>query len=214
MLMGQTVAAPTIAAAWVRGLQLFSSPTMLYRHDSERGVAFEIPGMTLVVESIEDVSLPSGFRYPALVTDYAERVFGAQRYQSMTHSRIRNWRRTDGTTLDQIAAVVELLRRSSETRTAAISLWEPEQDLNADFPVSPVAGGFRVIDGQVALFLVARSVDYWVGAVPEMIVFAQLQAEVADRLRRRSGAMTYHMWSAHIYEDDCLANLAQSARTE
>ena len=47
MFKGISVDAPTVATAWEAGLDLFKSPDGLYRHDSERGVAFEIPGMTL-----------------------------------------------------------------------------------------------------------------------------------------------------------------------
>ena len=207
MLTGHSLSAPTIATAWESGLSLFGSPTTLYRHDSERGVAFEIPCLTLAVDSAEDTSLPARYRYPDLVTDYADRLFEAQRETSLANIRMRAWSMPDDAALDQVAAAVALLRRSPETRTAAFSLWRPDQDLNADFPVSPIAGCFRVIAGKTHLYLVARSVDYWVGAVPELVAFARLQASVAAELEWPAGSLVYHMWSAHIYEVDCLTHL-------
>jgi hypothetical protein len=207
MLTGISLSAPTLSAAWEAGLNLFTSPSRLYRHDSERGVAFEIPGLTLVVDSIEDDTPPARYLYPALIEDYAERMFGSQRATSRVHQRLRDWASPAGGSVDQIADVTELLRESPETRTATFSLWQPGQDLHADYPVSPVAGQFRVISEKVHLYLVARSVDYWVGAVPELLAFARLQRSVAGELNRSSGSLVFHMWSAHIYEDDFLAHL-------
>jgi hypothetical protein len=207
MLNGISVGAPAIAAAWEVGLGLFASPNHLYRHDSERGVTFEIPGMTLVIDSVSDTSTPARYLYPRLIEDYAERIFGSQRDESLLHARLRQWKSSGGATVDQVTQVVTLLRDTPETRTAAFSLWQPDQDPQADYPVSPVAGNFRVIAQRTHLHLVARSVDYWVGAIPELLAFARLQQIVADEIGHPSGSLIYHMWSAHVYEDDCLAHL-------
>lgn len=207
MFKGISVDAPTVATAWEAGLDLFKSPDGLYRHDSERGVAFEIPGMTLVIDSVADTSLPARYLYPRLVTDYADRLFGSQRDRSLLHTRMRTWPTAEGRDVDQIEQVVALLRTTPETRSAAFSLWQPSLDPRADYPVSPVAGQFRVIHEEVHLYLVARSVDYWIGAVPELLAFARLQQIAAAEIGRPAGTMIYHMWSAHVYEDDCLAHL-------
>jgi thymidylate synthase len=61
--------------------------------------------------------------------------------------------------------------------------------------------------------LVARSVDFWVGAVPEMIAYGRLSNELAAALRVGCGPLLYHSWSAHIYEDDCLAHVVGPAVT-
>lgn len=207
MLMGRSLSGRTPAEAWEAGLELFRSPDHLYRHDSERGVAFEVPGLTLFVESADDLALPARYAYPSMVTEYAERVFGAERETSLLHRRMHAWSAREGATLDQIAQATALLRSSPDTRAAAFSLWQPESEYASDFPVSPVSGCFRVIDEAVHLLLVARSVDYWIGAVPELVVFARLLQKVAGDLGRRPGGLVYHAWSAHVYEDDCLVHL-------
>lgn len=208
MIVGKTVRGETIALAWEQGLDLFRNPTELHRHDSERGVAFELPGLTVVVESPLDDTVPTHYAYPELITQYTERLAGSLRHESLLHDRLRRWRLPDGGRLDQVARVTAMLRQSPDTRAATFSLWKPEEDTESQFPVSPVTGCFRVIDAAVHLMLVARSLDYWVGAVPEMIAFSRLQADVAADLGRHCGTMTYHVWSAHIYESDLLAHLA------
>jgi hypothetical protein len=205
---GASVRGATLADAWERGLRLFQSPADLFRHDSERGVAFEITGMTVVVESAQDLTVPARYRFPALVADYAERLFGIDRDQSMLYQRMRSWQAADGQRIDQIARLADVLARSPDTRAAAFTLWRPEDDLQSLFPVSPVSGCFRIIAGRLQLQLVARSVDYWVGAVPELVAYGRLTNELADSLRVKPGPIVFHMWSSHIYEDDCLAHVA------
>lgn len=198
----------TLAEAWERGLRLFEYPADLFRHDSERGVAFEITGMTVVIDSVEDLTLPARYQFPGLVADYAERLFGADRERSLLYQRMRNWHGADGKKIDQIARLADMLVASPDTRGAAFNLWQPGKDPGSAFPVSPVSGCFRVIAGQLQLQLVARSVDYWVGAVPELAAFGRLVNEESASLQLRPGPMVFHMWSAHIYEDDYLAHIA------
>lgn len=192
---------------------LFQSPAGLYRHDSERGVAFEITGLTVVVESSKDLTAPARYRFPGLIADYTERLFGADRHQSMLYQRMRNWLAADGQAIDQIACVRDILTTSPDTRAAAFTLWRPENDLQSSYSVSPVSGCFRIITGCLQLQLVARSVDFWVGAIPELIAYGQLSNDLAAILRVKPGPIVYHAWSAHIYEDDCLAHVVASAAT-
>jgi len=201
------VTGATIAEAWEQGLLLFRSPADLYRHDSERGVAFEITGLNVVIESARDLTAPARYQFPGLVVDYAERLFGAERDRSLLYQRMRNWAVADGQPIDQITRLTEILAASPDTRAAAFTLWRPEDDLLSSYSVSPVSGCFRIISQCLELQLVARSVDFWVGAVPELIAYARLANELALTLRVKPGPIVYHMWSAHIYEDDCLAHV-------
>ena len=210
MHIGSSIVGATVADAWEKGLQLFRSPAGLYRHDSERGVAFEILGLNLIVESTTGATVPAGYRFPDLISDYEERIFGAERERSLLYQRMHNWALPGENGIDQIAGTEQLLRQSPDTRAAAFSLWRPEEDLDSGFPVSPISGCFRIVAGKLRLLLVARSVDYWVGAVPELLVYSKLANQVAERLNISAGSLVYHMWSAHIYEDDCLAHLADT----
>jgi thymidylate synthase len=205
------VSGATIAEAWDQALLLFRSPEDLYRHDSERGVAFEITGLTVVVESAKDLTPPARYRFSGLIAEYTDRLFGADRHQSMLYQRMRNWPTADGKAIDQLVRVQEILAASPDTRTAAFTLWRPEDDLQSSYSVSPVSGCFRIISGCLQLHLVARSVDFWVGAIPELIAYGKLSNDLAATLRVNPGPIVYHVWSAHIYEDDCLAHVVALA---
>jgi hypothetical protein len=211
---GASVSGATIAEAWEQALLLFRSPADLFRHDSERGVAFEITGLTVVIQSSKDLALPARYRFPGLVADYAERLFGADREQSLLYQRMRNWPVADGQVIDQVARLGQVLAASPDTRAAAFTLWRPEDDLQSSYSVSPVSGCFRIISGGLQLQLVARSVDLWVGAIPELVAYGRLSNELAATLRVEPGPIVYHAWSAHIYEDDCLAHVVAPARAK
>lgn len=139
--------------------------------------------MTVVVESAADLTAPARYRFPELVADYTERLFGTDRDQSVLYQRMRNWPAADGHAIDQIATLAQMLAASPDTRAASFTLWRPEDDLGSAFPVSPVSGCFRIISGRL-----------------------QLQLRVKPR------PIVFHMWSAHIYEDDRLAHVAIPAR--
>jgi hypothetical protein len=208
VLIGASVEGATLADAWSAGLGYFAEPSQLSRHDSDRGIAFDLPGLTLSVASAEDLSLPARYAYPTLVNDYVERLVGADTDKSMLHKRLSSWEVGDQMAIDQFETIADLLRRFPDTRAAAFSLWRPDVDLTAAYAVSPVGGCFRILDECLHLLLVARSVDYWIGAVPELVSFGQLQKELARRLNVPVGGIVYHMWSAHLYENDYLAQIA------
>lgn len=201
---------PTIETGWIEVLNLFrrSSPT---RIPSRHGVSFDIPGLTVWLENPSDLTPPAEYIYPELIKDYRDRLFGDQRENSLLYQRLRNWQSSDQTQIDQLESVAQLLEVDENTRAAAFSLWQPSEDLGADFPVTPVGGAFRVIDRRLTLFLTVRSLDVWVGFVPEFLTYAQLTSDLALRLGFPRSSVCFHIWSAHIYELDYLTYLAEDS---
>lgn len=197
-----------VEKAWHAGLEVFRDSGLLQRHESERGVAFDIPCLTLIVQRPTDSAIPDAYAHPTLVDDYLDRMFGVDRDRSLLHQRLFAWERLAGGVADQVELAVETLRRDPESRAAVFSLWRADADPGSAFPVSPVAGCLRVIRGSVHLFVVARSVDFWIGAVPELLALTRLLEQVAVTVHRPVGEIIYHMWSAHIYEEDWLAHVS------
>jgi thymidylate synthase len=195
-----------VATGWREVLALFVGdlPTRLA---TRHGVSFDIPGLTVWLENPEDLTPPRDYPYPELIKDYRDRIFGDQRETSLLYQRLRKWTSATNANVDQIDGIVRLLRNDEHSRAAVFSVWHPEEDLGGPFPVSPVGGAFRVVDGELILFLTARSLDVWVGFVPELLTFAQLVSDVALQLRMPSSRICYHSWSAHLYEVDYLTYL-------
>lgn len=197
------VTIPTVAAGWRQVLDLFRTgqPT---RIATRHGVSFDIPGLTVWLENPADLTPPRDYLFPELIKDYRDRIFGEQREASLLYQRLRNWEGPGGSRLDQLDRLVDLLRRDPNSRAAVFSAWRPDDDLLSPFPVSPVGGAMRVVGSELVLFLTARSLDVWVGFVPELLTFAQLAADITLELGLASTKVCYHCWSAHLYEVDYL----------
>jgi hypothetical protein len=207
MEIGTVVTRTTIAEAWLAGLGCFQDPSRLWRHESDRGVTFDLPCLTLIATEPADTQIPTRYPYPKLVEQYMSWLYGDSRDVSLLHRRLFSWDRADEEPFDQTLAITEILSRQPGTRSAVFSLWRPDADLGSPFPPSPVAGSFRVLDGSLHLFVVGRSADYWLGAIPDMVTMARLQSDIADSVGYPIGPLVFHMWSAHIYEDEYLANV-------
>lgn len=198
------IEAATIADAWSNVLRVFSE-TPPARSNYRHGSAFDIPGLTIWVDGIADKTLPEGFQYPELVHDYQSRLFGEQQKESLFHQRITTAKGSGRRARDQIESIFLLLREDPGSRAAVFSVWDPSVDIESDFPISPVGGAFRIVNGRLILFVTARSADVWVGLVPELLAFARYAETMAWRLGLTKAILCYHAWSAHMYETDLLA---------
>lgn len=199
----------TVATGWRQVIDLYRDnlPT---RIATRHGVSFDIPGLTVWLENPADLTPPTEYPYPELIKDYRDRIFGDQRESSLLYQRMRNWESPDDHHVDQVDRMVRLLRTDENSRSAVFSVWRPDEDLGGDYPVSPVGGAFRVLDRSLILFLTARSLDVWVGFVPELLTFAQVTSDIALDLGLATSRVCYHAWSAHLYEVDYLAYVARS----
>jgi Thymidylate synthase len=197
------VAEETIGAAWEAVVAIVGNGSAR-RLATRFGVTFDLPGLTIEVANPADLTLPDGFRHPSLVAEYISRLSGDDRAVSLLHKRLTQWPSATGT-VDQLAAAEQAIRDDGTTRSAVYGLWDGGLDVGAPNPVSPVAGGFRMIEGALHQFLAARSVDVLVGLVPELIAFARLQQDLASRLSLEVGPLHYVAWSAHVYEVDYVA---------
>lgn len=200
----------SVATGWRDVIRLFASK-LPNRIATRHGVSFDIPGLTVWLKNPGDLTAPQHYRYPELIKDYKDRMFGDQRESSLLYQRLRHWVAPDGTMIDQLTHLVEMLRENEHSRSAVFSVWRPDEDISSSFPVSPISGAFRIIKGELLLLLTARSVDVWTGLVPELLTFAHLTSEVALDLRLSQGRVCYHAWSAHFYELDALAYLSEIA---
>ncbi|GAB2936851.1 hypothetical protein GCM10027280_26150 [Micromonospora polyrhachis] len=198
----------TVEAGWPQVLDLFRGDTAA-RIATRHGISFDLPGLNVWLRNPSDLTPPADYPYPELIKDYRNRLFGNQRDKSLLFQRMRRWQDDDLNPFDQLNRITELLRRDPSTRSAVFSTWLPPSDLTADYPVSPVGGAVRVVGGTLHLFVTARSVDVWVGFVPELLAFAQLAGDLALDVGARRSVVSYQCWSAHLYEVDFLSYLTR-----
>jgi thymidylate synthase len=198
----------TVATGWQQVLSLFSDSSVS-RIATRHGISFDVPGLTLRLANVNDLTSPVGYLYPELIKDYRDRLFGDQRSKSMFYQRMRRWDSGVGPPTDQLTGIEDLLKEDPNSRSAVFSTWLPHDDLGGEYPVSPVGGCFRLIAGVLYEFVIARSVDVWVGLVPELLTFAQLGRDMALTLGAQNCTLVYHSWSAHLYEIDYLSYVAR-----
>ena len=199
----------TVASGWSRVVEACRGENAT-RIATRHGISFDVPGLTIVVLNPHDRRQPAGFEFPELIADYASRLFGDAREDALLHKRLRRRGVARGRQRDQLEEVRRLLMNDESTRAAVFDLWDVGDDLGGDYPVSPVGGCFRVIDGVVWLLLTVRSVDVMLGLVPELLAFSRIATDMAVDLGLVDARLHVHCWSAHLYEIDYLNPTGQA----
>ena len=103
---------------------------------------------------------------------------------------------------DQIHYVVGKLRDDSETRHAAISIYDCKEyeKYRNDTPCT-YAVQFTILDGMLNMSVYMRSNDLWYGFCNDQYQFASLQQMVAERLERPVGWYYHHAHNLHLYNN-------------
>jgi hypothetical protein len=99
---------------------------------------------------------------------------------------------------DQVAWVVDRLRRDPATRSAAITTFQPHTDTSYIPCVSLL--DFWLPDGAVELIAYAHSIDFGAKGYGNLVELASLQQHVAGQLGRPAGRLLMVVKSAHVYE--------------
>ena len=104
----------------------------------------------------------------------------------------------------QLDNVVEILRNNTDTRQAAITIYDAKQiepgDYIYDTPCT-YAVQFSIINNKLCMSVYMRSNDIWYGFCNDQYQFASLQQMVADRLSIETGWYYHHAHNLHLYND-------------
>jgi thymidylate synthase len=101
---------------------------------------------------------------------------------------------------DQVAWVIERLQADPETRSAAITTFQPLVDTSYIPCVSLL--DFWIADAKLELIVYAHSLDFGKKAYGNLVELARLQHEVATALVAPVGRLVIHAKSAHVYEPE------------
>ena len=105
-----------------------------------------------------------------------------------------------GSGRDQLRWVAERLRADPESRSAAITTFQPLSDTTYIPCVSML--DFWLRDGAVELVVYAHSLDFGKKAYGNLVELAALQRWVANELDVPTGRLVVHAKSAHVYEPE------------
>lgn len=113
----------------------------------------------------------------------------------------RNWKRPDGTTVDQIAQLIENLQKKPHDRRHIVTAWNPGELHDMALPPCHMFFQCFVADGKLSLHMVQRSCDMFLG-VPFNIASYSL---LLHMLARATGLAPHEailtLQDAHVYHE-------------
>jgi len=118
----------------------------------------------------------------------------------------RHWRTPEGGEIDQIAGVVESLRKKPDSRRHIVSAWNPADVDRMALPPCHALFQFYVADGRLSCQMYQRSADLFLGVPFNIASYALLTRMVAQVTGLASGEFVLTLGDAHLY----LNHLAQA----
>jgi thymidylate synthase len=198
------VEAPTLGEGWLRVSRTILEAGSLASYDAQ--ATCEVPLLSLVVaqpDSADPVIAELGdadwlewMHRNFWSTDVVVELENAQSYAT----RLFDYGQTGR---DQVAWVVERLRRDPEARSATITTFQPLTDTSYIPCVSLL--DFWIHGGALELVVYAHSLDFGKKAYGNLIELTHLAEHVANELGVPVGALVVHAKSAHIYEPEWAA---------
>ena len=111
----------------------------------------------------------------------------------------RSWPAPDGETIDQLANVVEMIKRNPDSRRLIVSAWNPAEVDKMALPPCHSLFQFYVAGGRLSCQLYQRSADVFLGVPFNIASYALLTMMVAQSCGLEAGEFVHTLGDAHIY---------------
>jgi thymidylate synthase len=111
----------------------------------------------------------------------------------------RSWPAQDGSSIDQIANVVEAIRRNPDSRRLIVSAWNPADVDRMALPPCHCLFQFYVANGRLSCQLYQRSADVFLGVPVNIASYALLTLRVAQVTQLAPGEFVHTLGDAHLY---------------
>ncbi|MBR6283187.1 MAG: thymidylate synthase [Muribaculaceae bacterium] len=111
----------------------------------------------------------------------------------------RSWPDHHGGTIDQIAQVVDMIRRTPDSRRLIVSAWNVADVPTMKLPPCHTLFQFYVAEGRLSLQLYQRSADLFLGVPFNIASYALLLQMVAHVTGLQPGEFVHSFGDAHIY---------------
>ena len=113
----------------------------------------------------------------------------------------RSWPTPDGGGIDQIAQVVEQIKKNPNSRRHMVTAWNPAEVDNMALPPCHALFQFYVVDGKLSCQLYQRSADMFLGVPFNIASYALLTMMVAQQADLELGEFIWTGGDTHIYDN-------------
>ncbi|STO08272.1 MULTISPECIES: thymidylate synthase [Exiguobacterium] len=113
----------------------------------------------------------------------------------------RSFPKPDGTSVDQLAEVIEQIKTNPDSRRLVVSAWNPGQLEDMALPPCHLLFQFYVADGKLSCQLYQRSADTFLGVPFNIASYALLTHMVAHVTNLEVGDFVHTLGDAHIYHN-------------
>jgi thymidylate synthase len=125
----------------------------------------------------------------------------------------RHWRSADGREIDQIADVIESLRKKPDSRRHIVSAWNPADVGRMALPPCHALFQFYVAEGRLSCQMYQRSADLFLGVPFNIASYALLTRMVAQVTGLAPAEFVLTLGDAHLYLNHVEQAREQLART-
>ena len=113
----------------------------------------------------------------------------------------RSWPAKDGGAIDQIANVVEMIKRSPDSRRLIVTAWNPAEVDKMALPPCHCLFQFYVAKGRLSCQLYQRSADVFLGVPFNIASYALLTLMMAQVTGLKPGDFVHTLGDAHLYRN-------------
>jgi thymidylate synthase len=111
----------------------------------------------------------------------------------------RNWPKPDGSHIDQITQVVDMIKKNPDSRRLIVSAWNVADVERMKLPPCHAFFQFYVADGRLSCQLYQRSADIFLGVPFNIASYALLTMMVAQVCGLKLGDFVHTLGDAHLY---------------
>lgn len=116
-------------------------------------------------------------------------------------SQWRSWPTPDGGHIDQITQVIEMIKKTPDSRRLIVSAWNVAEINNMKLPPCHAFFQFYVADGKLSCQLYQRSADIFLGVPFNIASYAILTHMVAQVCNLEVGDFVHTLGDAHLYSN-------------
>ncbi len=112
----------------------------------------------------------------------------------------RSWQTSQGTTIDQLKDVIQLIKEQPDSRRMMVTAWNPEDvPSNMALPPCHTLFQFYVAENKLSCHLYQRSADVFLGVPFNIASYALLTHLIANECGLEVGEFVHTLGDAHVY---------------